>query len=48
MSKDWTDKQVKDYADPSGTGGWYIRKNGNPFLKGDPERRVCKDRVGNA
>jgi hypothetical protein len=50
VPKDWTDEQVKEFADrmnPCGTtGGWFIRKEGSEYLKGDPERRTCNDKVG--
>jgi len=43
---DWTDKQVKEFADaenPSGTEhGWCVLKDGDKYLGGDPERVPCK------
>lgn len=44
VPKNWTDEQVKDSAGT--TNGWFIRKNGDQLLNGDPERRVCDDRKG--
>lgn len=42
---DWTDEQVKEFADrenPCGTSnGWQIRREGDPFLNGSPERQPC-------
>lgn len=47
---DWNDEDVKLFADennPRGTeNGWFIRKEGDPALGGDPERQQCKDRAG--
>lgn len=46
---DWTDSQVKAFADsenPSGTNGWFIRKEGDEALKGKPERTPCAERPG--
>jgi hypothetical protein len=46
---DWTDEQVKAFADkenPSGTNGWFIRKEGDKALAGQPERNPCTDRAG--
>ena len=47
VPKDWTDDQVKSFADRSnlcGTDhGWHIRKLGDKALAGDPERVQCKD-----
>lgn len=49
---DWTDEQIREFAEranPSGTtGGWYIRREGDPALRGTPERAQCaqfEDRV---
>lgn len=46
VPKGWTNKQVKEFADQKvlcGTSnGWTIRKEGDPALKGDPERRKCE------
>lgn len=46
----WTDEEVKSFADaanPSGTsGGWAIRKSGDPALLGAPERVPCASRPG--
>jgi hypothetical protein len=48
VPKDWTDQQVKEFADrevPCGTAnGWIIRREGDPALAGDPERVVCAER----
>lgn len=45
VPSDWTDKQVKDFADsnnPSGTThGWSIRRQGDKALTGDNERVEC-------
>lgn len=42
---DWTNEQVKEFSEkknPCGTEhGWHIRRNGDPALNGDPERRKC-------
>jgi len=50
IPEDWTDDQVKKFADanaPAGTcNGWTIMKKGHKYLGGDPERVVCKDRNG--
>lgn len=47
---DWTDEQVKTFADaqnPCGTeNGWGIRKEGSPYLAGKPERNPCAERQG--
>lgn len=47
---DWTDEQVKEFADKeyeSGTdNGWFIRKEGDKGLSGDPERAKCSSRHG--
>lgn len=44
---DWSDDQVTTFAEaenPSGTEhGWQIRREGNRFLSGDPERCRCAD-----
>jgi hypothetical protein len=50
VPKDWTDEQVKKFADtmnPCGTElGWSVRKEGSKFLAGgSPERVVCEDRA---
>ncbi len=46
----WTDEQVKAFADTANkcgpTKGWQIRKQGNPFLTGAPERQPCAERDG--
>ena len=46
----WSDRDVKAFADreyPCGTEhGWFIRKEGDAGLKGDPERSPCKTRTG--
>ena len=50
VPKDWTDKQVKEFADTvnmCGTDhGWHIRKDGDPALAGCDERATCSDRDG--
>lgn len=47
---DWTDEQVKEFADrenPCGTeNGWFIRREGDRALGGDPERQSCAERGG--
>lgn len=44
----WSDAELKAFADkanPSGTeGGWFIRREGDNALKGDPERQPCAAR----
>jgi len=46
----WTDEEVKDFADGNnmcGTeNGWFVRKEGDDALDGDPERVPCDDRDG--
>lgn len=48
VPKEWSDDDVKDFADrayPCGTSnGWTIRKEGDKFLAGDPERMKCVQR----
>ena len=50
VPEDWTDKQVVQFANESyecgTTNGWFIRKEGDPSLSGDPERQLCDDREG--
>lgn len=50
VPENWSDKQVVDYANlkkPCGTEfGWVIRKDGDPALRGDPERRPCQIKTG--
>jgi hypothetical protein len=45
VPKDWTDEQVKAFADaenPCGTeNGWHIRREGDETLAGAPERQQC-------
>jgi hypothetical protein len=47
---DWSDRQIVDFAElqnPCGTEhGWSIRRAGDPFLAGAPERQVCRGRPG--
>jgi hypothetical protein len=47
---DWTDEQIKDFADRENlcgtTHGWAIRREGDPFLMGCPERVHCASRPG--
>jgi hypothetical protein len=42
---DWTDEQIKGFADRDtlcGTAsGWFIRREGDRALAGDPERQQC-------
>ena len=50
VPKDWTDKQVKNFADTEnlcGTQhGWQIRKQGDKYLAGKDERVKCADHEG--
>ncbi len=50
VPKDWTDEQVKYFADvdnPCGTDlGWVIRREGDKNLLDKPERNSCSERVG--
>lgn len=50
VPENWTDAEVTEFANihnPCGTtGGWVIRKEGDPALAGDPERCPCDDRTG--
>jgi hypothetical protein len=50
VPENWTDEQVRDFAErerPCGTtGGWFIRKEGDSMLAGDPERNPCAKREG--
>lgn len=45
VPKEWTDAQVIEFAQlnhPCGTsGGWSIRKEGDPALGGEAERVIC-------
>lgn len=47
---DWTDEQVKSFADRSnlcGTEhGWGIRRQGSEMLAGADERVMCSSRLG--
>lgn len=42
----WTDEQVLAFAEEEnhcGTeNGWFIRRKGDPALRGDPERAQCE------
>ena len=42
---EWTDAQVlafAEYENPCGTEhGWFIRRQGDPLLDGQPERVTC-------
>lgn len=46
VPKDWTEEQVRTLAEQevrSGTAnGWQIRREGDPWLAGDPERARCE------
>ena len=46
----WNDEQVIAFAEAENccgtTGGWQIRREGDKFLGGAPERRPCRDREG--
>ncbi len=50
VPKDWDDEQVISFAEteyPCGTsGGWMIRKEGNPTLLWCSERERCSDKSG--
>lgn len=50
VPKDWTDEQVKAFADSNnwcGTeNGWFIRRAGDRALSGSPERQPCLVRDG--
>lgn len=50
VPKEWTDEQVREYAErrnPCGTeSGWQIRRDGDPQLKGAPERAQCDEEPG--
>lgn len=45
VPRGWTDRQVKEFADRvnwCGTdSGWTVKKDGDPALRGDPERATC-------
>jgi hypothetical protein len=47
VPKNWSDEQVIHFANlanPCGTSkGWMIRKEGDPALSGDPERKQCEE-----
>lgn len=47
VPKNWTDERVVKFANtknPCGTlNGWVIRKEGDPALKGDLERKQCEE-----
>lgn len=50
VPEEFSDGEVKEFADlayPCGTtGGWLIRREGDPLLSGDPERAPCDERPG--
>ena len=50
IPENWTDEQVKEFAErehPCGTeNGWFIRREGDKTLAGDPERTPCESREG--
>jgi hypothetical protein len=50
VPEDWDDESVKSFAgreNPCGTeNGWFIRKEGDEGLAGDPERQPCASRPG--
>lgn len=49
VPSDWNDDRVREFAEneyPSGTNGWTIRRAGDPFLRGDPERCPCEKLAG--
>lgn len=50
VPEDWTDEQVKEFADRERlcgtTHGWQVRKEGSELLGGDPERVKCTGRDG--
>jgi hypothetical protein len=46
---EWTDSQVLSFAEkenPSGTNGWFIRRQGDEALGEDGERVTCGGRSG--
>lgn len=47
---DWDDAKIKKFADSNNicgtSGGWHIRREGNPALGGDPERTLCHSYSG--
>jgi hypothetical protein len=46
---EWTDEQVLEFAgteNPSGTNGWFIRREGDEALAGALERMPCAERAG--
>ncbi len=49
VPEDWSDAKVLGFADrenPCGTeNGWFIRREGDDGLAGDPERRLCTERA---
>ena len=51
VPKDWTDEQVKDFADRENvcgtTHGWQIRRQGHEYLGGCDERVQCVECAGN-
>ena len=51
VPKEWSDEEVLDFANtqnPCGTtNGWFIRKEGDKALGGDPERNQCAKYKGN-
>lgn len=50
VPKEWTDDQIVRFANSSNpcgaSNGWLIRKQGDEYLNGDPERQKCTDREG--
>lgn len=50
VPSEFTDEQVVEFANeanPAGTeNGWAIRKEGNRYLAGAPERQACNERAG--
>ena len=50
VPKEWTDEQVLEFAEtknPSGTNGWFVRREGDKALNGDPERNQCNKHKDN-
>lgn len=47
---EWTDEKVKAFADRENlcgtTGGWFIRRQGDPLLGDANERVACEGRAG--
>lgn len=50
VPESWTDDQAKEFVDdlnPTGLAtGWSMRKTGDKYLAGAPERCPCEERKG--